>query len=404
MTPATLHELAASPEQTKYDYREQWMVFTRRLSRRVGADEIAREVAEFVVDATGAASAAVYLVEAGGTACRLQASVGGVRFASTVQPTAAVPSWRPMAASPVALPHELLSSIATPALPGGLAVPIPWRATLLGLIVLGPQRSGTEYSVEDFAFLATVAEQTAAPIMAIRLADAGATPRQPEPSHRLAASAIHDIKNSVSALSLLARNAAGNFSDPEFQRDTVATLTRTVDRMRRLLVKLSSPDLPTPLSRGERIDLQALIIEATTPLAADRKIRLVRQLRPVKPVYGDRDALLRVVENLTTNAAEAIEHEGTVTVTLAQDRDHAIISVADTGCGIPEEYQARHLFFPFRSTKKDGWGVGLYQSKQAVESQDGEIYVKSVVGGGTTFTVKLPLRADVENSSLESVR
>jgi signal transduction histidine kinase len=145
-------------------------------------------------------------------------------------------------------------------------------------------------------------------------------------------------------------------------------------------------------------------MEATSPLATDAKVRLIRQLRPVHTVYGDRDALLRVVENLTTNAAEAIDHEGTVTVTLAEEHGHAVISVADTGCGIPEEYQERHLFSPSRSTKKDGWGMGLHQTKQVVENQYGEILVESVEGHGTTFTVKLPLRADIESPSLESVR
>jgi signal transduction histidine kinase len=124
----------------------------------------------------------------------------------------------------------------------------------------------------------------------------------------------------------------------------------------------------------------------------------------VNTVYGDRDALLRVVENLTTNAAEAIDHEGTVTVTLAEEHGHAVISVADTGCGISEEYQGRHLFSPFRSTKNGGWGLGLYQTKQAVENQSGEILVESAEGHGTTFTVRLPLRADAEDPSLESVR
>jgi signal transduction histidine kinase len=154
----------------------------------------------------------------------------------------------------------------------------------------------------------------------------------------------------------------------------------------------------------EAIDLQELIIEATTPLASDARVRLVRQLRPVHTVYGDRDALLRVVENLTTNAAEAIDHRGTITVTLGEERGQAVISVADTGCGISEEYQERHLFSPFHSTKKGGWGLGLYQTKQAVENQYGEILVESAEGHGTTFTVKLPLRADVEIDSLESVR
>jgi signal transduction histidine kinase len=173
--------------------------------------------------------------------------------------------------------------------------------------------------------------------------------------------------------------------------------------MRRLVGKLSAKDVETPLS-AERINLEELIIEATTPLAGDGKVRLVRQLRPVNAIYGDRDALLRVVENLTTNAAEAIDREGTVTVTLGEEHGYAVISVADTGCGISEEYKARHLFSPFRSTKQGGWGVGLYQTKQAVESQDGEIHVESLEGRGTTFTVKLPLCTGVEPHPLESAR
>jgi putative PEP-CTERM system histidine kinase len=262
-----------------------------------------------------------------------------------------------------------------------------------------------DYAAEDAKFLSTIADQAAAAIVAARPPEIAVAPRSLETLDRFTAAVIHDLKNSVSALSLLANNAAGNFADPEFQRDAIATLSRTVERMRRLLGRLSSPDAAAPASPTEPIDLHELIIEATTPLAADARVRLVRRLRPVQTVYGDRDALLRVVENLTTNAAEAIDHEGTVTVTLAEEQGHAVISVADTGRGIPEEYQERHLFSPFRSTKKGGWGLGLYQTKQVVEDQNGEILVESAEGRGTTFTVKLPLYADdVGSPSLESVR
>jgi signal transduction histidine kinase len=193
-------------------------------------------------------------------------------------------------------------------------------------------------------------------------------------------------------------------ADPEFQRDALATVSRAVDRMRRLLVQLTTPVSRPVQSMREPIDLRALIVEATAPLASGRQVRLVRTLEAVDVVYGDREALLRVIENLTTNAAEAIDAEGTVTVTLAQQQGHAVISVADTGCGISQDYLEQHLFAPFASTKTGGWGVGLYQTKQVVESQCGEILVESAVGRGTTFTVKLPLRADVPTSSVERAR
>ena len=388
----------------RYDYRELWPAFTRRLALLTDADEVSQELADIVMQASGAMSVAVYLAEAGELTYRLGASVGSASFAARIAQTSQVSHAIRAADSAIPLSAGLLSDVAIPPLPAALGVAIRWRATLPGFLLLGPRRSGGDYGAEDQQFLATVTEQAAIALAAVRGTDASPEPRRLETLDRFTAAVMHDLKNAVSALSLLARNATHNFGDPEFQRDATTTLSRTVERMRGLLARLSSTGVTTPEPATEPIDLHALIIEATGPLAADAKVRLVRELGPVNTVYGDRDALLRVVENLTTNAAEAIEREGTVTVTLAEEQGHAVISVADTGCGIPEEYQEQHLFAPFRSTKQGGWGIGLYQTKQVVENQDGEIRVESVEGHGTTFTVKLPLRADVESHSLETVR
>jgi putative PEP-CTERM system histidine kinase len=408
MTPYGLrrrfrHFLGRHRARRKYDYRKHWMAFTSEMSGLHRIDEIGGRLAEDVVRASGATCAAVYLSDPREAAYRLCGSVGNPRFVQTIDDTGAVPSWLRMHASPVHLPAKFLASVTLPGMPAALGVAIPWRGMLLGFIILGPQKTGIEYTGEDHEFLRTVAEQVAASIAAVRLAEAAEQSPKVEPAERVTPAVIHDIKNSVSALSLLANNASKHMAEPDFQRDAIVTLSRTVERMRCLLGKLSSTakaEAPPP----EPIDLHELIIEATTPLAGDGKVRLVRQLRPVTRMYGDRDALLRVVENLATNAAEAIEREGTVTVTLGEEHGYAVISVADTGCGIPQEYRERHLFSPFRSTKQGGWGVGLYQTKQAVESQDGEILVESLEGRGTTFTVKLPLRTDVESGHLESVR
>jgi putative PEP-CTERM system histidine kinase len=365
-----------------YDYERLWPAFTKRLALTHEPDEIARELADLALQASGATSAAVYLAHFAGASFRLGAALGNLQFALRVEQP----------------------EVAATFPPGALGVPLRWHGTLVGFLVLGPRSPGTGYGDEDLRFLTAVTEQAAIALAAVRPPDTAPQPRRLETLDRFTAAVIHDLKNAVAALSLLARNTADNFADPEFQRDAAVTLSRTVERMRRLLARLSSPDVTTPPVAIEPIDLRALIIEATTSLAADARVRLVRELGAVKTVYGDRDAILRVVENLTTNAAEALDQEGTVTVTLAEDRGHAVISVADTGCGISEEYRQHHLFSPFHSTKKGGWGIGLYQTKQVVENQDGEIRVESIEGHGTTFIVKLPLRADVESHSLGTVR
>jgi putative PEP-CTERM system histidine kinase len=376
--------------RSKYDYRQQWMAFTTRMSSRLTTEEIGRELIDGVAEVTDAVAGAVYLSDPTTDArYRLWGQVGNAKFLSVLDGNSPLLSWLGSQKAAAPLPPDVPAPVAAPELSGAVIAPLRWRGTTIGLIVVGPERSGAEYTFEDFEFLSTVAEQAAGTLVTARLSEAMAQAREIETFDRLTAAVIHDIKNSVSALSMLARNALRNFDDPEFQRDTMTTLSRTVDRMRRLLTRLSAPVSET--QRTELVDLGAIILEATAALAAEPRVRLVRELGAVRAVAGDRDALLRVVENLVTNAAEAIESEGTVAVTLAEADGHAVVTVSDTGCGISAEFMERHLFSPFRSTKKAGWGIGLYHTKQIVEHHHGTIHVDSTEGTGTTFRVTLPL-------------
>lgn len=377
--------------RSKYDYREQWMAFTKRLGSLLSAEEIGPELAEAVTQAVGTTSGSVYLETDDGR-YRRRGTVGPMSVLPAVDANAALPGLLRSATGPMRLTVEMVPvPTGTPAVEGCVAVPLMWRTALLGFILLGPQRDGRDYGPEDFEFLTTIAEQAAGSIATVRLSEAVAHAREMETFDRVSSAVIHDIKNSVSALALLSRNAARSFDDPEFRRDAITTLVRTVDRMKRLLGRLSSPMETAPLE-ANRVDLAELLREATIPLAAHERVRLVREIQTVGPVWGDRDALVRVVENLLTNAIEAIEGQGVVTVRLSEEAGCAVIAVSDSGCGIPEEFRQRFLFSPFRSTKKGGWGIGLYHTKQVVERHYGEISVDSVEGQGTTFCVKLPLQ------------
>ena len=68
------------------------------------------------------------------------------------------------------------------------------------------------------------------------------------------------------------------------------------------------------------------------------------------------------------------------------------LSVSDNGCGMTEQFIKNSLFRPFRSTKKKGLGIGMFQSKTIVEAHQGKIHVESELGVGTTFRVMLPLK------------
>jgi hypothetical protein len=390
--------------RSKYDYRQQWIAFTNRVSSVITAGEIARQLIDAVAEASGAVTAAIYLTDTGDARHRLHANVGPHDFPLMIERNDTLPAWLKSTSFPTLLPDDVIESLGMPPATAATAVALRWRQALIGFIVMGPDCTGKEYMIEDFEFLATVAELASASIMTARLSESMTQARELETFDRVTATVLHDIKNSVAALSLLSRNAARNFDDPEFRRDTIMTLERTVDRMRRLIGKLSSPvDDPLPL-QTEPIELGELIAEATTPLAIDSRVRLVRDLGEVVKVNGDREALLRIIENLVTNAVEAIDGEGTVSVRLSEESGRAVIRVRDTGCGIPPDFVQRQLFTPFRSTKKGGWGIGLYQTKQVVERHFGDIRVESVEGLGTTFTVSLPLSSPTRTAAWETVR
>jgi signal transduction histidine kinase len=95
--------------------------------------------------------------------------------------------------------------------------------------------------------------------------------------------------------------------------------------------------------------------------------------------------------NLILNANEAVGSAGEICVATGQQDGWAIFSVRDNGCGMSKEFMERSLFRPFKTTKKQGIGIGLYQSKMIVEAHKGKIEVESGEGKGTTFRVFLPI-------------
>ena len=101
-------------------------------------------------------------------------------------------------------------------------------------------------------------------------------------------------------------------------------------------------------------------------------------------------ALGRVYRNLITNAIQATQAGGRVTISTARERDHVEVRVTDTGSGIPSE-RLNAIFDDFVTTKKRGLGLGLAITKRIVEQLGGTISVASEVGKGTTFTMRFPV-------------
>jgi signal transduction histidine kinase len=153
---------------------------------------------------------------------------------------------------------------------------------------------------------------------------------------------------------------------------------------------------PRPIERFA-MDINGSVAEIVDPMRAegDRNGVTVEARYAPGPlvIEGDRFALGRVYRNLITNAIQATEAGGKVTIATARVGNQVEISVTDTGSGIPAD-RLSAIFDDFVTTKRRGLGLGLAISKRIVEQLDGTITVASEVGRGTAFTLRFPARDD----------
>jgi len=122
------------------------------------------------------------------------------------------------------------------------------------------------------------------------------------------------------------------------------------------------------------------------------KANLVRDLGNLPPIRCFPQQLNQVFMNLLINASQAIDNQGEIRVRTWQENNSVYASVGDTGCGIPEDVLHR-IFEPFFTTKEvgKGTGLGLSITYDIIKKHQGEIFVESEPGSGTTFTVRLPI-------------
>jgi hypothetical protein len=118
----------------------------------------------------------------------------------------------------------------------------------------------------------------------------------------------------------------------------------------------------------------------------------VEELQPVPKVSLDPEQIRKVVTNLIMNANEALGNGGEILVTTNSRDGWVELEVSDNGCGMSEEIMEECLFKPFKTTKKQGMGIGLFHSKMIVEAHKGRIEVESEEGVGSTFRVLLPIQ------------
>ena len=385
----------------RYDYRTEWLRFTETLGR-AGSD--APPLAERIIKAfadMADAPGGLLLVSDGGRGIAVGASWNWTgRSPTPDQLEQPDDFWEAIEASGRILEFEgLRQGWASardrdlPVLPWLLEEPSVWAGIpllhqnrLVGMVILAAPEYRRTLDWEDFDLLRTAGNQAASSLAEALGQEALANAQRFEEFNRRFAFILHDIKNLVSQLSLLARNAERHSDNPEFRADMVATLQGSVGKMNELLARLA-PHSPARVQRIEPHPLRAILTAAIAAKRRDREVQLLGDASISALV--DPGALEQAVGHLLQNALDASSMQPVI-VRVSGSAEAVTITIADKGVGMDGDFVRNRLFQPFASTKAGGFGIGAFEARSLITAMGGRISVDSRPGQGTTFTITLP--------------
>ncbi|MGD9507060.1 MAG: XrtA/PEP-CTERM system histidine kinase PrsK [Geminicoccaceae bacterium] len=274
------------------------------------------------------------------------------------------------------------------------------RDRCLGFLLLGRPRIVRRLTWEDHDLLGIFAAQIGGYLAEERAARALAETQRFTSVAKGFSFVAHDLKNVVTQLSLMLQQARHHGDKPEFMRDTLLTVSESVDKMRAVLLRLREG-----FEEGAKrpVDLVSLIESVAEQRRRTGQALRLDLARGPLIVSAEPGAAAGLVGNLIDNARDAGGETVEIVLTLAPTEDgYALIEVHDDGPGMSPEFVAEHLFRPFVSGKPDGFGIGLYQCREWAERWGGQLDVASVPGMGTSVQLRLPLLP--EGSTVQPVK
>jgi len=386
-----------------YDYRTIWRHFTEGMASRVTQKELCQASVKLAADLFQALSVSLWVIDDKGENLELAAStLLSAPMAEKLRPNREEASELIHAMRRRLEPVDVEYSSENWAVTlrrchpsefeeGGSRVCVPMIAAgeLLGLMILGDRVGGVLFSLQDYDLLKCVGDQIAASLLNSQLSQKLLQAKELEAFQTMSAFFVHDLKNTASTLNLMLQNLPVHFDNPAFREDALRGVAKSGEHINHLIKRLSvlRHDLQI---HPEVSDLNDLVSKILASWNGSPSIELVSQLGPIPKFPFDSEQIHKVVTNLVLNAAEAVGPRGQIRVQTSQVKGWVVLTVTDNGCGMAPEFLRGSLFRPFQTTKKEGFGIGMFQSKMIVEAHGGRVEVESQLNKGTTFRVLLP--------------
>jgi putative PEP-CTERM system histidine kinase len=392
----------------RYDYRHEWLRFTNTLSTQCSPNEVGGLVIRGLADMLESPAGSLWTVTSGGqelsqsahwnVPSRTEREPIGSSFVGFLRSKGWIINLDEFRAFPqryddLNLPAWLRDD---PQL--WLVVPLQVGDGLTGFVVLCKARTPVEVNWEVRDLLKTASRQAASFLAQMHATEALLEVRKFDAFNRMSAFVVHDLKNIVTQLSLMMKNAKRLADNPEFQQDMLMTVESSLEKMRQLMLQLREGAKPPGGSTGVNL---VEIVNRLAQVAQSRGRHLELQVRDAVVARGHEERVERVLGHVVQNAFDATPPSGRVWLNLERVVGSAQVVVGDTGAGMSEEFMTHQLFKPFNTTKQTGMGIGAYESFQYIQELGGRIDVKSEVGRGTVVTILLPLFETQQVSDLQ---
>ena len=409
--------------KNRYDYREQWGKFSESLSAVLNFDEVLDTVIENITNIFSTNETAILLTNETARAIVVRKTKNisethdikfhqGSEFIDWLHRLGEAVEVSTLINQPkqVGLTAKEIENLKK--LQAVVCVPMILQQKFMGILTLGAKDQKDPYSKEDFDLLETLANQSSVAILNAKISEDLMISREMESFHKLSSFVLHDLRNSMSMLSMVINNAEANWDNQEFQRDMLVTISNAATKMKSLISKISS--LPDKFETKDRnIQLNNIVenVIRETKIEKLKNIDVKKDLQYLPAFAVDPDQIQKVIENLVVNALEALPQGGSLSIStklmgennnmnsgnggVGSENRVAEITISDTGIGMTEEFIQNRLFKPFQTTKRKGLGIGLYHCKEIIMAHNGTIEVASKINEGTTFKILLPILNDI---------
>lgn len=281
--------------------------------------------------------------------------------------------------------------------------------SLIGLLFIGPNNNGRLFTNEDTQFFATLANHTGIALEnSLRYTALAKSKLQLEElfnqllqQKKMAAAGemstvlAHELKNPLAVIKSSALHLKKSSHPTEIIDEMTGFIIKEISSIKRILNRFVDH------TENPSLDIQEIELQTTIPALINKwkfssdhhpEIRIKYDIPPqITTLHADIDQLGQILLNLIRNSEEAMEEEGTITISAREEGGMAVIRVTDTGPGIPQS-RIDEIFKSFFSTKERGLGLGLPFCKKLIEAQQGTIQVKNRKETGTEVSIHLPFQ------------